>query len=103
MNKYSLSQAAIRDINEIYDYFSNFSLEAGEHFVKRFDDKYRNLINFPNMGRSYAQIMSNLKGVLLDGYIIFFILMKKIIEVEIEIMRIVSGYRNLESLFFEEE
>ena len=46
MNKYSLSQAAIRDLDEISDYFSDFSIEAGERFVKRFDDKCRKLINF---------------------------------------------------------
>ena len=40
MNKYSLSQAAIRNLDEIYDYFSNFSVEAGERFIKRFDDKF---------------------------------------------------------------
>ena len=57
MNKYSLSQAAIRDLDEISDYFSDFSIEAGERFLKRFDDKCRKLINFPKMGRSYAQII----------------------------------------------
>ena len=95
MNKYSLSPAAIRDLDEISDYFSNFSLEAGERFIKRFDDKCKNLINFPKMGRSYGQIMPNLRGVPLDGYIIFY----QVTEIEIEIVRIVSGYRNLESLF----
>ncbi|NER07210.1 MAG: type II toxin-antitoxin system RelE/ParE family toxin [Okeania sp. SIO3C4] len=87
MNKYSLSQAAIRDLYEISDYFSDFSIEAGERFVKRFDDKCRKLINFPKMGRSYAQIMPNLRGVPLDSYIIFY----QVTEVEIEIVRIVSG------------
>ncbi|NET43875.1 type II toxin-antitoxin system RelE/ParE family toxin [Okeania sp. SIO2B3] len=95
MNKYSLSQAAIRDLDEISDYFSNFSVEVGERFIKRFDDQCKNLINFPKMGRSYAQIIPNLRGVPLDSYIIFY----QVTEVEIEIVRIVSGYRNLESLF----
>ena len=71
----------------ISDSFTNFSLEAGERFVKRFDDNCRNLINFPKMGRSYAQVMPNLRGVPLDGYIIFY----QVTEVEIEIVRIVSG------------
>ena len=79
MNKYSLSQAAIRDLDEISDYFSNFSVEAGERFIKRFDDRCKNLINFPKIGRSYTQIMHNLRGVPLDGYIIFY----QVTEVEI--------------------
>ncbi|MGK7920025.1 MAG: type II toxin-antitoxin system RelE/ParE family toxin [Trichodesmium sp.] len=85
----------MRDIDEISDYFSNFSVEADERFIKPFDDKCKNLINFPNMGRNHTQIMPNLRGVPLDGYIIFY----QVTEVEIEIVRIVSGSRNLESLF----
>ncbi|MEM1171947.1 MAG: type II toxin-antitoxin system RelE/ParE family toxin [Cyanobacteria bacterium P01_H01_bin.35] len=73
VNKHSLSQPAIRDLDEISDYFSNFSLEAGERFVKCFDDNFRDLINFLNMGRSYAQILPNLRGVSLDSYMIFYL------------------------------
>ncbi len=99
MNKYSLSQAAIRDLDEISSYFANVSIEAGDRFVQRFAEKCRNLIKFPKMGRSYAEIVPNLRGVPLDGYIILY----QVTEMEIEIVRVISGYRNLESLFFDEE
>ena len=99
MNKYSLSQAAIRDLDEISNYFTKVSIEAGERFVKRFADKCRNLIKFPSMGRSYVEILPNLRGVPLDGYIILY----QVNNEEIEIVRVVSGYRDLESLFSDEE
>lgn len=51
------------------------------------------------MVQSYTQIMPNLRNVPLDSYIIFY----QVTEVEIEIVRIVSEYRNLESLFLDEE
>nr|WP_293100112.1 hypothetical protein [Okeania sp. SIO2F4] len=45
-------------------------------------------MNFPKMWQSYAKIIPNLRGVPLDGYIIFY----QVTEVEIEIVRIVNGY-----------
>ncbi|WP_081593685.1 type II toxin-antitoxin system RelE/ParE family toxin [Anabaena sp. PCC 7938] len=59
--------------------------------------QYKYLANFPNMGRSYANVKADLRGVLLDSYIIFY----RVIDNGIEIVRVVSGYRNLESLFAE--
>ncbi|MDZ7959003.1 MAG: hypothetical protein RMY34_14165 [Aulosira sp. DedQUE10] len=47
------------------------------------------------MGRSYADIEPSLRGLSLDGYIILY----RLIAEGVEIVRIVSGYRNLKSLF----
>lgn len=47
------------------------------------------------MGRSYACIKPSLRGLPLDGYIIFY----QVIDDRIEILRVVSGRQNLESLF----
>lgn len=55
-----------------------------------------NLIcQFPNSGRSYEQFRLGLRGIPLDGYIILYV----VIGEEIEIIRVVSGKRNLGSLF----
>jgi toxin ParE1/3/4 len=99
MSKYSLSREAIRDLYEISTYFFRVSIEAGERFVQRFSDKCKNLIKFPSMGRIYAEIMPNLRGVPLENYIIFY----QVNAEEIQIVRVVSGYRDLESLFSDEE
>ncbi|GBF79548.1 type II toxin-antitoxin system RelE/ParE family toxin [Aphanothece sacrum] len=99
MAKYSISEEAIRDLDEISDYFALQSLEAGESFIRRFADKCRNLVNFPNMGRSYTEIMPNLRGIPLDNYIILY----QVIKEEIEIVRVVSGYRDLGILFDDHE
>ena len=99
MKKYSLSAEAIRDLDEIVNYLARFSIESGEEFIKRFGQKCRNLSKFPYMGRSYNQIEPNLRGISLDSYIIIY----QVTEEEIEIVRVVSGYRDLESLFLDEE
>jgi toxin ParE1/3/4 len=97
MSRYIISPEASQDLDEITDYFANRNIEAGERFVNAFEQKCRNLVKFPNLGRSYAEIEPSLRGVPLDGHIILYC----VIEDGVEIVRVVSGYRNLESLFSE--
>ncbi|BBD63579.1 hypothetical protein NIES2109_64540 (plasmid) [Nostoc sp. HK-01] len=98
MKQHIISPAASLDLAEIIDYFTVRNIEAGERFIDEFEKKCKYLANFPNMGRSYANIKLDLRGVPLDGYIILY----RIIDSSIEIVRVVSGYRNLESLFAED-
>ncbi|BAY39534.1 plasmid stabilization system protein [Nostoc sp. NIES-2111] len=97
MKIYIISPEASRDLAEIIDYFANRNIDAGEHFVDEFEKKCKYLINFPNMGRSYGNIQPYLRGVPLEGYVILY----RVINDGIEIVRVVSGYRDLESLFGE--
>ncbi|MDJ0681572.1 MAG: type II toxin-antitoxin system RelE/ParE family toxin [Xenococcaceae cyanobacterium MO_167.B52] len=99
MKRHIISQPAIKDLEEIIDYFSSRNVDAGERFINEFEKKCKNLANFPNMGRSYDDIKPSLRGLPLAGYIIFY----RVIDDGIEIIRVVSGYRDLESLFLEDE
>lgn len=47
------------------------------------------------MGRSYEDIEPSLRGIPLDNYIILY----RLIGNGVEIVRVVSAYRNLEYLF----
>ncbi|MEH2418856.1 type II toxin-antitoxin system RelE/ParE family toxin [Nostoc sp.] len=97
MKQHIISPKASQDLSEIIDYFVRINIDAGDNFVDKFDQKCKYLANFPNMGRSYGNIKPDLRGVPLDNYIILY----RVIDSEIEIVRIVSGYQNLESLFTE--
>ncbi|MBD2166306.1 type II toxin-antitoxin system RelE/ParE family toxin [Calothrix membranacea FACHB-236] len=99
MSNYIISPAAIQDLDEIADYFASRNLDAGDRFVNSFAEKCKNLSKYPNMGRSYADIESSLRGIPLDGYIILY----RVITDGIEIVRVISGYRNLKSLFSESD
>ncbi|MEG4585526.1 type II toxin-antitoxin system RelE/ParE family toxin [Microcoleus sp. MOSTC5] len=57
-----------------------------------------NLVKFPNMGRSYDRIKSALRGVPLDGYIVFY----RVVENGIEILRVMSGFQDLDAMFSDE-
>jgi toxin ParE1/3/4 len=47
------------------------------------------------MGRKYDNLRPDLRGIPLNGYIIFY----QIIDDGIKIVRVVSGKRNLKSIF----
>lgn len=96
---YIISRSAIKDLEEIIDRFFNRNVEAWERFINKFENKCKNLANFPNMGRSYDDIKPFLRGLPLAGYIIFY----RVIDDGIEVIRVISGYRDLESLFLEDE
>ncbi|MBO3462011.1 type II toxin-antitoxin system RelE/ParE family toxin [Aetokthonos hydrillicola Thurmond2011] len=98
MSNYIISPSASRDLNQIADYFLDVNLEAGEKLFREFNKKCHNLAKFPNMGRSYAHIRADLRGLPLDKYIILY----KDIDDGIEILRIISGRQDLESLFADE-
>jgi len=95
MKSYVISPLVSRDLDEIFDYFTDRSIDAEEQFIEDFNKKCRNLVTFPNIGRSYAEIDSTLYGIPLSGYIIFY----RVSEVSVEIVRVVSGYRDLVALF----
>jgi toxin ParE1/3/4 len=99
MSNYIIAPSASRDLSEIADYFLIRNLEAGEKLFREFNKKCQNLANFPSMGRSYAHIKASLRGLPLDGYVILY----QVLDDGVEILRVVSGNRDLESLFTDEE
>jgi toxin ParE1/3/4 len=97
MSRYIINILACRDLNEIADYFAANSLEAGERFFREFNRKCRQLTTFPNSGKSYPAIRSDLRGLPFEDYVIFY----RVLNDGIEILRVVSGRRDFPSLFEE--
>ena len=95
MSRYVINILASRDLNEIADYFVQTNLEVGERFFREFNRKCQQLAAFPNSGKSYREIRTNLRGLSFEGYIIFY----RLLDDGVEILRVVSGRRNLPSIF----
>jgi len=72
MKRYLINVLASQDINEIADYFTANNIEAGERFFQNFARRCQQLVNFPKLGRNYTEIRPDLRGIPLDGYIIFY-------------------------------
>ncbi|MEQ9234846.1 MAG: type II toxin-antitoxin system RelE/ParE family toxin [Coleofasciculus chthonoplastes F3-SA18-01] len=91
---------ASRDIESIIDYVADqSSLGAAERLLKKINQKCRTLASFPNMGRRRDELLPSLRSFPVGDYLIFY----QPIEDGIEILRVVSGYRDLEALFSDED
>jgi toxin ParE1/3/4 len=97
MSRYVINILASRDLSEIANYFAENSLEAGDHFFRAFNRKCQQLVAFPNSGKSYETIRPDLRGLSLEGYVIFY----RILDDGIEILRVVNGRRDFPALFEE--
>jgi len=97
MNQCLISPQSIRDLDSISDYFFNRNIETGEMLFQDFTKKCENLLQFPNMGRSYEYIRQGMRGLPLNGYIIFY----QFVNNNVEILRVINGRQDLEALFAE--
>ena len=95
MTEYIIAPDAVRDLEEISTYYATHNIEAGEKLLDEFEARCRYLVSFPKIGKSYRSIRSDLRGISFSGYIIFY----RVSERVVEILRVVSGSRDLEALF----
>jgi toxin ParE1/3/4 len=92
--RYSIATSASQDLDQISEYYTSRSIDAGERLFKEFNRKCQNLVQFPNMGRSYSHILPMLRGLPLDGYIIFY----QVTDEAVTILHVVSGSQDIETL-----
>lgn len=97
MRALRITAPASRDLEEISDYFLEKSVDAGDRFVETFGQKCQHIARFPFIGKSYGHIRLGLRGVLLMDYIVFYCVSNDAVE----ILRVLSGYRNLQGIFVE--
>ncbi|MDJ0597465.1 MAG: type II toxin-antitoxin system RelE/ParE family toxin [Crocosphaera sp.] len=95
MSRYVINILASQDLNQIADYFADYNVEAGEKFFQEFNNKCQQLVLFPKSGKSYGYIHRDLRGLSFKDHIIFY----RILGEDIEILRVISGRRNLSAMF----
>jgi toxin ParE1/3/4 len=95
MRRYIITSPASLDVVEIVEYLSDRAIESGERFIQDFTEKCRYLTNFPLIGKSYPELQSDLRGIQLKPYIIFYTVTDEVVE----IVRVLRGDRDLKTLF----
>ncbi|MEG4989309.1 type II toxin-antitoxin system RelE/ParE family toxin [Microcoleus sp. BR0-C5] len=78
MSRYTLSAPAKQDLRELTNYLLLFSANAANHFVNVFQEKFRLLADFPEMGRSREELAPSLRSFPVDKYVIFYRLLKMV-------------------------
>ncbi|MGK7925440.1 MAG: type II toxin-antitoxin system RelE/ParE family toxin [Spirulina sp.] len=95
MSYYSFSDEAIRDLNSICNRIAQSDPRAASQLFDKIRQKCKLVANFPNMGKNYEQLVPRLRGFVINDYIVFYYPQ----EEGIEVVKVASGYRDLESLF----
>jgi toxin ParE1/3/4 len=90
-----LAPSTTIDLDRLSQYFLETNVEAGERLFKILNQKFYNLTQFPNLGRPYPHLDPNIRGLLVEKYIIFY----RVTETQVEIIRVVDGRQDLTQLF----
>jgi toxin ParE1/3/4 len=94
--QFRLTEPAVQDIKQIADYIAQQSgLDAADRFLSKLDAKFSTVAQFPNLGRKRDEILPNSRSLSLNNYLILYLPIGQ----DIEILRVVSGYRDLTALF----
>lgn len=92
---YVLTGKARQDLDEINDFIAVDDPQAADRFLDAFSRKSQMLVQFPEMGRRWDDIRPPLRSFPLGKYLIFY----RLIDEGIEIVRVLSGYRDFEAIF----
>jgi toxin ParE1/3/4 len=95
MGSYGFSEDANADLDEICAYLELRSPKVASRLFDRIREKCKLIAAFPEMGRSYEEIIPGLSGFVIDNYVVFYV----IIGDSVQILRIVSGYRDIKEIF----
>lgn len=97
MAKFHLSNKAVEDLSNIWDYtYEVWSEEQADKYYKILLNSCQEISESPNIGRNYNDIAKNLLAFLVKRHIIFY---KKVSEKEITVIRILHGRMDLKNRF----
>ena len=99
MSNYLFTDAAVKDLDYICEYIARQNSRAASQLFDAIRKKCKLVASFPNMGKSYSRLAANLRGFIVEDYVVFYYPR----EDGIDIIRVISGYRDFETLFLEDK
>ncbi len=97
MGSYFFSELAVKDINKICEFIGKTNIKAASKLFDAIRQKCKLVSSVPNMGKDYSWIVPDLRGFIIDDYIVFYYP-----RVDgIDIVRVAYGKRDLKTLFEE--
>ena len=98
MREIHFAPTARHDIDDIWDYIGEENPDAANRFVALLIEKFRLLAAEPDIGRSRSHLSEDLRSLPVKKYVIFYRPSKH----QLEIIRVLSGYRDIDRIFDEE-
>lgn len=96
--RFTLSTQARLDLKDIKDCIACDNLDRAEEFLRSIAERFQKLADFPGVEQSYEELCPNLRAFPVGNYMVFYHRTTN----GISISRILSGYRDLDSLFFQQ-
>lgn len=95
MVEFYLTNKAVEDLNEIWNYtYDQWSEKQADKYYQRLFDDIQTLTDNPNLGKNYDGIANDLFGLRCQRHIIFF---RRIQKNKIEITRILHERMDLKN------
>jgi toxin ParE1/3/4 len=95
MSRCDFSKQASRDLGEIHDYIARHNPVAALRFVELLEDKCDRLAALPETGERREDLAAGLRCFAVARYAILY----RPLEDGVEIVRVVSGARDIDALF----
>lgn len=83
------------DLEEICLYLGQWNVAVAGKFFDRVRQRCKLAAAFPGMGKAYEDLIPGMRGFVVDDYLVFYVA----IAGGIQILRVISGYRDLRSVF----
>jgi toxin ParE1/3/4 len=96
--RYVITTPANQDLEEILrEIADRVGFDNADRFLRQFNDKLKKIVAFPNLGKPRREWGENYRSLILTNYLIIY----RVTDELVEVLRIVSGYRDLDTLFEE--
>jgi toxin ParE1/3/4 len=90
---------ALDDLAEIWAYIAENSPDRADAFVDLVNSKFQALSRRPGLGRRRPELAPNIRSLTVGRYVMFYQLLFR----GIEVVRVLHGSRDIESIFENEE
>ena len=94
--KLVITDRAVRDLVERWDYVADHSVRSADRQVGRIPQTCQILADTPDIGKKRDGLRPGLRSFPSNNYLIFYTISD---NAELQVVRILSGYRDLDALF----
>ena len=90
-----ISEQAVEDLADIWLYIARDNVRAADRYIALLHRRCRGLLAWPEAGRQRDELLPGLRSLPVTSHIVFY----RIMSAAVEIVRVLSGYRDHDSLF----
>jgi len=90
---------ALADLAEIWAYIADDSPDQADAFVDLVDSKFQALSRRPRLGRRRPELSPDIRSLAVGRYVVFYLPLSH----GIEVVRVLQGSRDIESIFENEQ